>query len=175
MGKKKNKKQRRAPPTADTPGSGGFGGLAAALQASGLSASAPEPEPEIPVLPTREAPPRRPGSEEAEAKARKAKKAAKAAKAAKGPTPPAANATGLLKGKAVVRQERKGRGGKTVTVVDGVAISRVDDLVGLARTMRKAMGTGARVEGGKIVLQGDQRKSAEAWLSKQGASVVIGN
>jgi translation initiation factor 1 len=80
-----------------------------------------------------------------------------------------------LSGKAVVRQERKGRGGKTVTVVDGAAITGVDDLAALAKRARKALGTGARVEGGKLVLQGDQRTSAAAWLEKQGAKVVIGN
>lgn len=80
-----------------------------------------------------------------------------------------------LRGKAVVRQERKGRGGKTVTVVDGAAVRRIADLDALAKTMRKALGTGARVKDGKIVLQGDQRASAGAWLEKQGAQVVIGN
>lgn len=96
---------------------------------------------------------------------------------ATGSAQPAASsgaATGL-RGKAVVRQERKGRGGKTVTVIDGAAISRVADVEALAKTMRKALGTGARVEGGKIVLQGDQRTSAAAWLDKQGATVIIGN
>ena len=87
------------------------------------------------------------------------------------PAPPPPSA---LRGKAVVRQERKGRGGKTVTVVDGAAIARVADLDALAKTMRKALGTGARVEGGRIVLQGDQRDGASAWLQKQGATVVIG-
>jgi translation initiation factor 1 len=92
------------------------------------------------------------------------------------PTPSrAAPPPTLLHGKAVVRQERKGRGGKTVTVVDGAAIARLDDVDALAKTMRKALGTGARVENGKIVLQGDQRKGAGAWLEKQGAKVVIGN
>lgn len=94
------------------------------------------------------------------------------------PTEPQAEsapAPGALRGKAVVRQERKGRGGKTVTVIDGAAISRVPDLEALAKTMRKALGTGARVEDGKIVLQGDQREGAGAWLAKQGATVVIGN
>ena len=81
----------------------------------------------------------------------------------------------LLVGKAVVRQERKGRGGKTVTVIDGSAISRVPELDELARAMRKALGTGARVEGSKLVLQGDQREKAAAWLRGRGARVVIGN
>ena len=80
-----------------------------------------------------------------------------------------------LRGKVVVRQERKGRGGKTVTVVDGAGIRAVDDLAALAKRMRKALGTGARVEGEGIVVQGDQRESAQAWLEKQGATVVLGN
>lgn len=88
------------------------------------------------------------------------------------PTPP--TPTGL-RGKAVVRQERKGHGGKTVTVIDGAAIARVDDLAALAKTLRKALGAGARVEGGKLLVQGDQRDAACAWLTKQGASVVVGN
>ena len=94
-----------------------------------------------------------------------------------GGTPGAAGARadGVLSGKAVVRQERKGRGGKTVTVIDGVAIHRVADLEALAKTMRKALGAGARVEGKGIVVQGDQRKKAADWLEKQGASVVLGN
>jgi translation initiation factor 1 len=81
----------------------------------------------------------------------------------------------ILRGKAVVRQERKGRGGKTVTLVDGAAIGRVADLDGLAKALRKALGTGARVEGGKVVLQGDQRGAAAAWLEGRGAKVVVGN
>jgi len=94
-----------------------------------------------------------------------------------GPRPAAASsgaATGL-KGKVVVRQERKGRGGKTVTVIDGAAIRRIDDLEAFAKKMRKALGAGSRVEGGKVIVQGDQRESAARWLSKQGATVVIGN
>jgi len=90
-------------------------------------------------------------------------------------SPPASSKPTGLRGKAVVRQERKGRGGKTVTVVDGAAINRVADLQALTKTMRKALGTGARIENGKIVLQGDQRKGAGAWLEKQGATVVMGN
>jgi translation initiation factor 1 (eIF-1/SUI1) len=49
------------------------------------------------------------------------------------------------------------------------------DLAALAKRMRKALGTGARVEDGQIVLQGDQRDVAGAWLSREGATVVLGN
>ncbi len=157
MGKKKQKQQRREFPVAEQPGTG-FGGLAAALVAGGLAkAKAPEPAaaPEPPPAP------------------KKAPKEAKAPKVAPVATTPGPGT--LLKGKAVVRQERKGHGGKTVTVIDGVAISRVDDLDALAKTVRKALGAGARVDGGTLVVQGDQREAASAWLTKQGASVVIGN
>jgi translation initiation factor 1 len=94
---------------------------------------------------------------------------------ANGPPHALTEEAGALRGKAVVRQERKGRGGKTVTVISGPAIVRMTDLAALAKRMRKALGTGARVEDGQIVLQGDQRDVAGAWLSREGATVVLGN
>ncbi len=141
MGKKKKRRSSAGPGPATEPPGAGFGGLAAALSAQGLVASAGDS-----------------GSEPT-------------------PSPPesAKASSAGLRGKAVVRKERKGRGGKTVTVVDGAAIKRVSDIEALARTMRKALGTGARVEGGQVVLQGDQRTAASAWLQKQGATVVVGN
>ncbi|MCO4772765.1 MAG: translation initiation factor [Deltaproteobacteria bacterium] len=92
-------------------------------------------------------------------------------KAAHVPSPPAADG---LSGKAVVRRERKGRGGKTVTVVSGAALTG-QDLPALAKRMRKALGTGARIEDGAIVVQGDQRDAAAKWLGARGAKVVLGN
>ena len=82
--------------------------------------------------------------------------------------------SGSLTGKAVVRRERKGRGGKTVTVVDGKALA-AQDLQALAKRLRKALGAGARVEDSRLVVQGDQRDAAKRWLEKQGATVVLGN
>jgi translation initiation factor 1 len=77
-------------------------------------------------------------------------------------------------GKVVVRRERKGRGGKTVTVLEGASIAAADRDA-MAKSVRKALGCGARAEGKTIVVQGDQRDSAKAWLEKKGAKVVIGN
>ncbi len=82
--------------------------------------------------------------------------------------------SGSLAGKVVVRRERKGRGGKTVTVVDGKALAG-QDLMALAKRLRKALGAGARVEDSRLVVQGDQREAAKKWLEKQGATVVLGN
>lgn len=56
-----------------------------------------------------------------------------------------------------MRFERKGRGGKDVTVVRWMgAAPRQDALENLARACAKELGTGARVEGDSIVLQGRQ-------------------
>jgi translation initiation factor 1 len=77
--------------------------------------------------------------------------------------------------KLVVRRERKGHGGKTVTVVEGVAASP-RELEALARRLRKALGCGSWVDGGAILLQGDRAPAAEAWLRANGAlHVVRGN
>jgi translation initiation factor 1 len=75
-------------------------------------------------------------------------------------------------GKLIVRRERKGHGGKTVTVVDGLALpqAKLDEL---ARAMRKALGCGSWVEDGRIVLQGDRPDAALTWLTRRGAKQVV--
>jgi|GEM_PF-292894 len=165
MGKKKRgaaQKGGAGKAPIEEPGAG-FGGLAAALAAGGLVAT-PQP---VKAPPPPEAPKAKADSAPTKPKARKPAPTTVAAAPGGG--------TGLLKGKAVVRQERKGRGGKTVTVVDGAALRAVDDIEALAKRMRKGLGAGAKVEGQSIVVQGDQRKAAGAWLAKNGATVVIGN
>lgn len=102
-----------------------------------------------------------------------------AASAAPAPPPtappapaPAAGTPELARvGRLVVRRERKGHGGKTVTVVDGLALPAAA-LEALARAMRKALGCGSWVDGGRIVLQGDRPDAAVAWLTRQGARQV---
>ena len=74
-----------------------------------------------------------------------------------------------------VRQERAGRGGKTVTIAEGPAFAG-RDLAKLAGGAARALGLGARVEGATLVLQGDQRERLAAWLAQQGfARVERGN
>lgn len=80
-----------------------------------------------------------------------------------------------LAGKLVLNRERKGRGGKTVTLLRGVALEG-EALAGFARELRQALGTGGTVEGDAIVLAGDQAERAAAWLRARGAArLVIGN
>jgi translation initiation factor 1 (eIF-1/SUI1) len=92
------------------------------------------------------------------------------------PTPPqSAVAPDLLDlsrcAKLIVRCERKGHGGKTVTVIDGLNLSPAQ-LDAVARRMRKGFGCGSWVAGGCVVLQGDFGPAAAVWLRRQGAARV---
>ncbi len=74
-----------------------------------------------------------------------------------------------------VRQERAGRGGKTVTIAEGPGLAG-SDLDVLARDISRALGLGARAEEGLIVVQGDQRERLAEWLESRGfRGVARGN
>ena len=78
-------------------------------------------------------------------------------------------------GKLVVRRERAGRGGKGVTVAEGGGLAAVD-LAELAREAAKALGTGARVEEGRLVVQGEMSERLKGWLEGRGLGpVTLGN
>jgi len=72
----------------------------------------------------------------------------------------------------VLRREKNGRGGKTVTVVEGVKLSP-SALESVARTLRHALGCGASVAGATIVVQGDMAARLEPWLWARGVPQVI--
>jgi translation initiation factor 1 (eIF-1/SUI1) len=75
----------------------------------------------------------------------------------------------------IVRRERKGHGGKAVTLAEGIQLSSAK-LGELARDAAKALGAGARVEDGALVVQGDQADRLAAWLASRGfISVTRGN
>ena len=75
-------------------------------------------------------------------------------------------------GKLVLRRERKGRRGKTVTVLTGNSLP-AGSLESLAKAMRKGLGCGSRVEGETIVLQGEIADRASEWLRQRGARNVV--
>jgi len=78
-------------------------------------------------------------------------------------------------GKIVLRRERRGRGGKTATVIAGLGL-RAGALEALARELRHALGCGATVEGDTVVVQGDLAARVAPWLSARGARrIVVGN
>lgn len=76
--------------------------------------------------------------------------------------------------RAVVRYERKGRGGKEVTVVDKLDLVP-KDLETWCSELKAAMGCGGFVDDDTIVLQGDLRTRLPAVLSAKGVvKVTVG-
>ena len=63
--------------------------------------------------------------------------------------------------------EKKGRGGKTVTVVDGLP-NNAAFLKDLCQDLKRACGTGGAVQDGAIELQGDLRDRVRAHLATKG-------
>jgi len=76
--------------------------------------------------------------------------------------------------RAVVRMERKQRGGKEVTVVEKLGLSK-SELERWCSELKKANGCGGAVENDTIVLQGDLRTRLPDQLTKRGvAKVTVG-
>jgi translation initiation factor 1 len=73
--------------------------------------------------------------------------------------------------RAVVRMERKGRGGKEVTVVEQLGLP-ARELEGWVKDLKGALGCGGAVEGPTLVLQGDQRKRLPALLGARGVRKI---
>ena len=73
--------------------------------------------------------------------------------------------------RAVVRLERKGRGGKEVTVVEQLELPPRELEAWLA-DLRRALGCGGVEEEGGLVLQGDHRRRLAEWLRARGVRRV---
>lgn len=90
------------------------------------------------------------------------------------PEPAAAPAVVKSPARAVVRMERKGRGGKEATIIEKLALAPAE-LEAWCRELKQALGCGGAVDGDTIVLQGDLRKRLPAALTAKGvAKVTIG-
>jgi len=70
-------------------------------------------------------------------------------------------------GIARVRRETKGRGGKTVTVIAGLAGSDAE-LVKLAGELKRRCGSGGTLKDGVVEIQGDHCDLVMAELARQG-------
>jgi translation initiation factor 1 len=70
----------------------------------------------------------------------------------------------------VLRLEKKGRGGKSVTVVTGLPRNRTF-LAALAAELKRACGTGGTTGDGAVEIQGEQRERLRSLLAAKGYSV----
>jgi translation initiation factor 1 len=74
--------------------------------------------------------------------------------------PPEQQTAGILR-------EKKGRGGKTVTVIKGLQL-KPKDMKALAKQLKKSVGAGGSVKNGTIEIQGDNRDAVAAKLQQLG-------
>jgi translation initiation factor 1 len=73
----------------------------------------------------------------------------------------------------VVRIERSGRGGKTVTLVEGLRMHPAGKEEILLQ-LKRACGTGGTLKEGRLEIQGDQRSRLKIELEKRGYRVKMG-
>ena len=74
----------------------------------------------------------------------------------------------------IVSIDRKGRGGKQVTLVSGF-IGTSDDLADLGRTLKVKCGVGGSAKDGEITIQGDFRDRVVNLLKDMGYKAKRGN
>lgn len=86
---------------------------------------------------------------------------------------PAAPAPAKHRGRVDIRRETGGRGGKTVTVIDGFVGIGLPEKEQLAKKIRGACGCGGTVKDGAIEIQGDQRETIARILTEAGFRPVF--
>ncbi len=74
----------------------------------------------------------------------------------------------------IVSIDRKGRGGKQVTLVTGF-VGTSDDLAELGRTLKVRCGVGGTAKDGEITIQGDFRDRVTSLLKDMGYRAKRGN
>ena len=90
-----------------------------------------------------------------------------------GPTPAVIVRTPKGPARAVVRYEKKGRGGKMVTAVEKLGLSPAE-LERWCSELKRELGCGGVVEDDAIILQGDLRPRLHAILTRRGVGNVVG-
>ena len=71
------------------------------------------------------------------------------------------------KSRTIVRLDRKGRGGKSVTVIEGLQLP-VEESEKLLKLFKAKLGTGGTVKNGVLEIQGDHCDAVMAELSRIG-------
>ena len=76
---------------------------------------------------------------------------------------PAATGDGVVR----IRRETKGRGGKAVTVIDGIPADPAQ-LKSVCKQLKQRCGVGGAVKGVQLEIQGDQRATCQKALEDMG-------
>jgi len=71
-----------------------------------------------------------------------------------------------------IRRESKGRGGKSVCVIDGLPLHS-SELKALQKKLKSQLGTGGAVKDGRIEIQGDHREKLLLLLDKEGFNAKL--
>lgn len=66
-----------------------------------------------------------------------------------------------------IRIDRKGRKGKSVTVVEGLSVNP-DHLAEIAKELKQSIGTGGTAKQGRIEIQGEHRDNVATILQQKG-------
>jgi translation initiation factor 1 len=69
------------------------------------------------------------------------------------------------KQKLKVKLDKKNRGGKEVTLIEGF-VGTDEDLQELGKKLKNSCGTGGSAKDNEIIVQGDQREKVLQWLLK---------
>lgn len=83
------------------------------------------------------------------------------------PKPPKATGEAFTDGAVRIRRETKGRGGKAVLTITGIAESH-EKLTDIAARLKKHCACGGSVKDGVIEIQGDKRQQVEQLLQQLG-------
>lgn len=85
----------------------------------------------------------------------------------------------LSEGKPASRQslriiiDRKGRKGKTATIIEGFDMSE-EEVAEIASELKRKIGTGGSARGGEILLQGEWKEKAASLLREKGYKICLG-
>ena len=75
---------------------------------------------------------------------------------------------GPRKPRVTFQYERKGHGGKEVTVVRGLGEVGQEEQMSILQALKKSLGTGARFEDDLLLVQGDQAARLAKWFAAAG-------
>ena len=70
----------------------------------------------------------------------------------------------LQKTPLIITIDRKGRNGKTATIIEGFTLSQ-PEVEDIARKLKQKLGVGGSVRDGEILIQGDHKENVKKFLS----------